>query len=368
LRIAILWTKLSGYLNACLKELASREQVELLVLHQAPGDDAPFEDAQFGWVTERYSWRTSQDLEKLEDRVLAFAPELLLFSGWHVPVYRRVAKGLAGKCWRVMGMDNCWHSTLKQRGATWIASQFVLPLADAVWLPGERQALFARKLGFSQNVILRGLYSCDQPSIETVHLERLKEQRVVPKSFVFVGRFVPQKCVDHLADAYEIYRREEADPWPLICCGAGPLESLLKSRTGVTVEGFVQPHLMPRLLSRAGCLILPSRFEPWAVVVHEATSAGLLVLASEEVGAAPHLVQPGYNGFVFSKGDVVGLASLMSRISAMNDGCLDEMSRASFLLSRQYSPKRWADTLLSSFAATRTRRQSDVAYRAALMQ
>jgi len=37
-------------------------------------------------------------------------------------------------------------------------------------------------------------------------------------------------------------------------------------------------------------------------------------------------------------------------VSAMGDAQLDEMSRASFLLSRQFSPKRWADTLLEAFA------------------
>ena len=36
----------------------------------------------------------------------------------------------------------------------------------------------------------------------------------------------------------------------------------------------------------------------------------------------------------------------------MSDGRLDAMSRASHLLSEQYSPARWADTLLDSFAAS----------------
>jgi len=66
------------------------------------------------------------------------------------------------------------------------------------------------------------------------------------------------------------------------------------------------------------------------VVVHEAASAGLAILASEKVGAVPHLVQPGYNGFIFGISDFVGLATLMSQVSAMGDAQLDEMSRAIF--------------------------------------
>jgi hypothetical protein len=73
-----------------------------------------------------------------------------------------------------------------------------------------------------------------------------------------------------------------------------------------------------------------------------------VILASENVGAVTHLVQPGYNGFIFNNEDVVGLAGLMSRVSAMTDTELDRMSDASYLLSLQFSPRQWADTLLRS--------------------
>jgi len=351
LRIAILWTKLSGYLNACLKELSSRDGVELLVMHQAAGSDAPFEEDQFKWMTKRIEWQSVRELESLCDRVRAFVPEIMILPPWHVPPYRKIGREFSGKCWRVMIMDHQWLGTFRQRFGTLISRYYVLPIADAVWLPGERQATFARKLGFSQSNILRGSFSCDQAAFEAPHLARISKGRPIPRSFLYVGRFSPEKGIDTLAGAYQQYRDSNENPWPLVCCGAGPLRFRLENKTGIRVEGFVQPQRIPDLFASAGCLILPSLFEPWALVVHEGASAGLVILASEEVGAAPHLVQPGYNGFIFSKGDAKGLAGMMSRVSAMNDACLDEMSRASFLLSRQYSPKRWADTLLSSFGA-----------------
>jgi len=349
-KVAILWTRLSGYLNACLKELAGRDGVELFVSHQMPSGDAPFDDRQFGWMTNRLPWRSSTELDGLEQRLRAFAPDILIFAGWHIPAYRTMAKAFANQCWRVMTMDNCWMGTLRQRMSTLIARFYLHPLADAVWLPGERQAVFARKLGFSQRIILRGLYSCDQPAIEVPHLTRLAEGRAVPRSFLFVGRFVSEKGIDTLAEAYRAYRQATVNPWPLICCGAGPLHSRLTDKPGIQIEGFVQPEQLAALVARAGCLVLPSAFEPWAVVVHEAASAGLLVLASENVGAALHLVQPDYNGFIFAGGDVEGLALLMSRVSAMSNAQLDGMSRNSYSLSRQFSPRRWADTLLQFHA------------------
>ena len=320
---------------------------------------------QFNWITERIEWRSVRELESLCDRVRAFAPEIMIVPSWHVPPYRKLGREFSGKCWRVMTMDHPWNGTLRQRFGTWISPSYVLPIADAVWLPGDRQAAFARKLGFSQSAILRGLYSCDQAAIEAPYLARIAEGRPMERSFLYVGRFSPEKGIDTLAQAYQLYRKTVPNAWPLVCCGAGPLSSSLEGKAGIRIEGFVQPQRIPDVFASAGCLILPSLFEPWGLVVHEAASAGMLILASEEVGATPHLVQPGYNGFIFSKGDTKGLAGMMSRVSAMSDACLDEMSRASFLLSRQYSPRRWADTLLSSFSAL-PRNQETAKHSAAL--
>jgi glycosyltransferase involved in cell wall biosynthesis len=356
-RIGILWTRLSGYLNACLKELASRDGVELFVSHRAPELNAPFDESQFAWIENRFMWRTNSELQGLDDRLQKFDPQILVFAGWSVPVYRSIAKSSKGKRLRIMTMDNCWLGTPKQKLATAIASYYLRPLADKVWLPGERQALFARKLGFEQHAILRGLYCCDERRVESVYKDRLASELAVPRAFLFVGRFVQEKGIDTLAEAYAMYRANCPNPWPLICCGAGPMRSLLENKPGVQLEGFLQPDQLLSRFRSAGCLVLPSNLEPWAVVVHEAASAGLLILASEHVGAAVHLVQDHYNGYIFGGKDARGLASLMGLVSAQTDRRLNEMSRASHSLSMQFSVTRWVDTLLD--AATQSVRAKE---------
>ena len=354
MKIAFLWTGLSGYMNACLKELSSREGVELFVSHELPADDAPFEDGQFAWLSNRLSWRDKADCALLEEKLIAFKPDIMVVPSWHVEAYRRMGKKFANQSWRVMVMDNPWRGSLKQRIGILVSSFYVRPITDVVWLPGERQATFARKLGFSQNKILRGSFTCDYPAFAAVHEARVAAGMALPRSFVFVGRMVAAKCVDILAESYRLYRSWNPDPWPMVCCGSGPMRSLLENQEGIHVRGFVQPEEMPDVFKAAGCLILPSSFEPWALVVHEAASAGKLILASENVGAVTHLVQPGYNGFIFNDRDVAGLAGLMTRISAMSDAQLDDMSCASHQLSKQFSPKQWADTLLRSFESRAT--------------
>jgi glycosyltransferase involved in cell wall biosynthesis len=121
---------------------------------------------------------------------------------------------------------------------------------------------------------------------------------------------------------------------------------MLEREQGVIVQGFVQPDQLPEALARATCLVLPSFFEPWALVVHEAAAAGLLIIASDAVGSVPHLVQDGYNGFTFRPRDVEGLAELMERIGQLSGEAVHRMSMASFSLAQQFTPERWADTLI----------------------
>ena len=116
---------------------------------------------------------------------------------------------------------------------TRISRFYVKPIADAVWVPGERQAAFARKLGFSQSRILRGSFSCDHPSFAAIHISRIAASSQLPQQLLFVGRFVPQNLLEMLAEAYAIYRTTASEPWPLICCGSGPLRHSWKTRRDI---------------------------------------------------------------------------------------------------------------------------------------
>jgi glycosyltransferase involved in cell wall biosynthesis len=351
MKVAVLWTGLSGYLNACLKELAGRPGVELRVCHQAPTADAPYDEKQFAWMRDRLVWKTSSDLDGVERWLDAFDPDLIVMASWHLPQYRHAARMRRGRSLRVMVMDNAWRGTVKQWLGVCTAGIHVRPIADRAWLPGERQAVFARKMGFGEDQILWGSFSCDRQRFAQQYEARRSTGREMPRAFLYSGRLVRAKGIDVLAEAYARYRSQSQDPWPLICCGAGPERSLLEGREGIRVEGFVQPEALPGKLAESGCFILPSHFEPWALALHEAASAGLILLASEKVGAAVHLVQPGYNGFIFDSRDAGQLAALMARVAQLSPERREAMGEASYGLAQQYSPQRWAQTLIDAYMA-----------------
>jgi glycosyltransferase involved in cell wall biosynthesis len=342
-RVAVLWDSLSGYVHSQLSAL-TEAGADLLVVHRSLDSEAPFDQDEVTRSIDARAWSEAPNEAELEAALDDFEPDALLVISWHVGAYRRAARRRRGRTLRVLCMDNQWWGTPKQRAGV-LVSPFVLrPAYDAVFVAGERQAAFARRLGFRSEQMLWGLYVGDTPAFQKVAAER--GDRLPPEAFLFVGRLAPEKAIDVLAAAYRSYRSSVERPWPLVVAGTGPELHHLAGVEGVELLGFVQPSHLPDVVGRAGCLVLPSRFEPWAVVIHEAAAAGLPVVCTWVCGASTRLVLDGYNGAVVSPDDVAGLAAGLERISTAGDGERAAMGRASSLLAQQLTPERWASNLL----------------------
>jgi glycosyltransferase involved in cell wall biosynthesis len=344
LRICVLWSRLSGYLSASLRALADAG-AELLVVHEAAGPDAPFDDRELTAGFRAVSWEGAPDERQLWSLLDDFAPDAIVVNSWHIGAYRRASRRLRGRTLRIVTVHNQWTATPKQLAARAVAPMLLQPTYDAAFVCDERQAVFAEKLGFRAERMLWGVNTCDQPLFARVAVDR--GDRLPPPAFLFVGRLVEDKAIDVLAEAYGRYRSAVAEPWPLLVAGVGPMAGVLEGVDGVDLLGFVQPADLPSVFGRAGCLVLPSRVEPWGVVVHEAVSAGLSVVCTRACGAATRLVLDGYNGAVVSPGDVAGLTQALARISGASAEDRRASAAASHGLSRQFTPRRWAHLLLS---------------------
>lgn len=153
------------------------------------------------------------------------------------------------------------------------------------------------------------------------------------RRIVFAGRVTAQKRVDLLVNAFA--RIAAARPgWDVLVLGDGDLraeiEASLPAGLGNRVRwaGFVaEQRDVSRLYRACDVLALPSDFEPWALVVNEAAAAGLAIVASDVVGAAPALVHEGRNGATFPRGDAAALAEALLRVTA--PGVIDNYKRES---------------------------------------
>ena len=144
-------------------------------------------------------------------------------------------------------------------------------------------------------------------------------------SIVYIGQLVRRKGIDILLNAM-------APLWPrfpgmrLRLVGVGPeLASIVakvqrdRLEGRVVLEGARSSSHIHELLARASLLILPSRWDGWGLVISEALSAGVPVIASDRCGAADLIVH-GVNGYIFRSEDVESLRSVLSAFLSSDEG------------------------------------------------
>ena len=350
MRLAFLHTRLSPYFAACLREI-QRRGVELMIYAKSTDPTAPFDKGQFQDLGPILP-RESASSDSIFNKVNAFSPHCVYVGGWADREYMSVCRRIRSKgALVVCGCDTQWKGSFRQHLAGFTAGLHVKRAIDVMWVSGERQRVLAAALGYSGDRCWEGVYACDW-NIWSLRAGRILQSGLAPH-FLFVGRYVQEKGIDTLVNAFKIYRDSIADPWDLVCVGKGPLASTIQ-RPGIDDRGFVQPEKLPALMSCAGGFILPSRFEPWGVVIQEAAAAGLPLLCSDACGATVHLLKDSFNGFTFPAGSASALAERMVKMSSLREDQRSEMGERSFQLSKQYTPERWADILLSGVERSRS--------------
>ena len=312
-RVLLLWHSLTGYAAAGMRALGERADVTVLVRPPDPLAPYDYDALDLGGVELEVApvpWSNAL-LDELIDRT---QPNLVVSAGGRRSQNRALQRARRRHhCVTVMVTDYNWTGRPRQRVLQALFRPRRRFVFDAAFVPGVRSTEYARRLGFPQKNILTGVFTLDAPRFAAVASG--SAARWTDPRFLFVGRLVPEKAPDVLAEAYRRYRDSATDPWPLQVVGRGPFDGGLSTTPGVTVSDFVQPHALPDLYAGAGALVLPSREDLWGVVALEACTAGLPVVVSDGCGAADDLATPA-NGFRVKTGDPASLASALSDVAA----------------------------------------------------
>ena len=342
IRVVFCWAETSSYMAACWRALSARPGIDLHVLHLDSLTGAPTPLAASpvmdGLSHERFS-KDREDVDAfLMQAITARRPDVVVLCGWIYWPYTRVVRAPELQGARlILGMDSPWRGTALQRLAR-LRLGHIAPRLDMVVTATERTAEYARRIGIDDERLRSGYYGCDYRSFAGVADAR--DQRW-PRAFLFTGRYVAEKDVGTLMAAYRQYRDSVADPWSLTCCGAGP-DAALIAGDGVSDLGFVQPGALPDLFRRHGAFVLPSRFEPWGVVIAEAAAAGLPIVCTSACGAALDVVRSYYNGLIVAPGDVAGLARALGWMHD-HESTLRDMGRRGQPLAAAFSAEAWAE-------------------------
>ncbi len=139
-------------------------------------------------------------------------------------------------------------------------------------------------------------------------------------AILFCAKLQPWKRPADLLRAFAMIPAGERSGAVLVYAGDGHLRADLENeavRLGVRDEvrllGFVNQSQLPGVYSAADLMVLPSEYEPFAVVVNEAACCGCPAVVSDRVGAGRDLVTPVNPELIYRCGDVEELSQILRR-------------------------------------------------------
>lgn len=341
-----LYTELAEYTMQCFRtHLEKHPEDEIHVVHYPVNAEAPF---QFHGTDRLHLYNkkelTDDSLHLLADQL---NPAVLFCSGWADREYNEIVSGLGKKQVPVvLCFDNLFTGTLKQRLFLPFARILFRSRYQAAWVPGERQMRFAKMLGFRQDRIFQGFYATDSAKYEGIFNRTIGSKKAeMPKRLLCVARYIPQKGLEFLWQAFAELSDSGATDWELWCAGTGEGFPYRLEHHRIRHLGFVQPADFENLIRDCAVFVLPSLFEPWGVVVNEFAASGMPLLLSDKIGSGDKFLQPGVNGYTFKPGSVNAVKEAILKITSTDNESLLQMMEASHRIGISVNSVTWSDTL-----------------------
>jgi glycosyltransferase involved in cell wall biosynthesis len=198
---------------------------------------------------------------------------------------------------------------------------------------GSRQAAYLRKYRVKDRSIRLGQMTVDVAAISAFAWryspERKQDYRrrigiadSAKTLFLFLGRLEDFKGLQDLFDAYIRLRTRRSDI-ALVIAGSGSLERFVREASASLRSVHYVGHLTGDEIWEAYCaadvFVLPSRREPWGLVINEAMAAGLPVIVTDVAGCIDDLVDHRVSGLTVRAGDSSMLLAAMSELAENPD-------------------------------------------------
>jgi glycosyltransferase involved in cell wall biosynthesis len=204
---------------------------------------------------------------------------------------------------------------------------------------GEWGKQFFAKYGGDEHRMFYFPVEPDYELIEKLPAEKIAQVQAQYKldrhrrRLIFSARMIQVKRPDLCVDAFTAIAAQRPD-WDLLMVGEGVLRNSLMERVPPELRGRIlwtgfvsEQATVSALYKLSDVLVLPSDYEPWALVVNEAAAAGLAIVSSDVVGAANELVRDRVNGRMFAAGDLAALTEAL--LDVTDPAHIDAMKAAS---------------------------------------
>jgi glycosyltransferase involved in cell wall biosynthesis len=361
----ILWSRYKGQIFSTLNNLQSAIKFQFFQVAETDAERLSLAPLDLSYHTYPYTLlfkgaysniRLASLLLQIGRLTLSSRSDAHILAGYHRVEYWLQMLILRARNKKVFVFCDSTANDQQQSKVKDFLKRLFFRQCDGVLCYGERSRDYVRSFGVPLSRIVIGCQAASRShdyDASQIFGRRMQNIKKLEKPrFLFVGQLTTRKNVDILLRAFaEVLKTLPLSS--LFVVGSGPeLNNLLNFAKKLGVEGsvhFVGPLFDQALVEqymRASCLILPSRSEPWGLVVNEAMSHGCPAIVSDRCGCVPELITPGETGWVVKNGDPVDLALKMQQAVGVESSikvalrCID---RAAF-----YSPERAAKNILQA--------------------
>jgi glycosyltransferase involved in cell wall biosynthesis len=269
------------------------------------------------------------DVPDIERRIHETRPDVVLVPGWHSVMQVRALRAC-----RRLGVPVLYRgdSTLFSgpRGLLrplWsIRTRHMLRRFDGYLSVGAHADRYLRSFGIADPLIIRSPHCVDNDRF-AAEAERLRagDGRAAARlaigaaehDFVvlFAGKFQERK---RPLDAVRAVAKL-GEPAVLMMAGDGPLRKACETeaaRLGVRLAwtGFLNQSELPSAFAAADCVLVPSAWESWGLIVNEALASGLPCVVTTTVASAPDLIVEHETGHAVAVGDTDAMAARLASI------------------------------------------------------
>lgn len=263
-------------------------------------------------------------------------PRIFFQPSW----FNRAYNSLGSEVYRSGGMvvlmfDNRWKGNLRQVLAAAAFRTIWRRKYTVAWVPGLSSRKLALFWGFRAERVFQGMYTADHSVFGALHSMPVAGRK---KRIIFVGRFVEEKGIRLLCDAWARIS-DFTDGWQLDLYGAGDL-ALVTNSPRLGVHPFQAPEVIASEMKSSRFLVLPSFDEHWGLVVCEAAQSGCGLLLSRAVGSRFEF-QSSANGYCFREKDAGSLCNALKWAVAVSDQEFAKMSSESIRRGAAFTPGLW---------------------------
>ena len=169
------------------------------------------------------------------------------------------------------------------------------------------------------------------------------------KRVIFVGRLDPQKGYQYLNDIWRIVEKRHPD-WRLDIYGEGA--DLQENKSMIPQGQQVYPHAQTiNILDKykeSSILVLTSVYEPFGLVMPEAMSCGIPVVAFDCPYGPSEIITDGTDGFLINCYDVEAFADKLCLLME-NDALRKKMGQNAILSSQRFTKDKIVPQWISLF-------------------